>query len=355
MKIFEEMEKRGHEELFFCYNETVDLKAIIALHDTTLGKTLGGLRMSLYPSDREAIHEVLRLSQIMTYQSSTSDIDCGGAAIVLQGNPNQDKNEAYFRALGRFVESLKGTIILSPDLGTEYSDFRYIQRETNYTIYENQISDRSKPSAQITAYGVYWGIKACAKIKFGTSSLAGLTFAVQGLGNVGKELVRYLKQEDTYLYISDLIFDTIKEVQDQYDDLRVIRPDQLIYQEADFLVPCAVGNIISEKILDQLKCKVIAGAAYTIFTDESLIEKAYQKKILYAPDFVISAGDLFHLNNQLKMVDFDNALEGSKIIYQVMLDILQKAEIRGVSPYTVALEIARQRFNQIDRIKDILC
>jgi len=135
----------------------------------------------------------------------------------------------------------------------------------------------------------------------------------------------------------------------------VIRPDQIIYQEADFLVPCAVGNIISESILDQLQCKVIAGAAYTIFTDESLIEKAHQKKILVAPDFVISAGDLFHLNDQLKIVDFDKALEGSKIIYQVMLDILRKAEMRGISPYSVALEMARERFNQIDRIKDILC
>ncbi|MCP5109124.1 MAG: leucine dehydrogenase, partial [bacterium] len=187
MKLFEEMEKRGHEELIFNYFEDVDLKMIISLHDTTLGKTVGGLRMNdKYKSDMDAVIESLRLSQVMTYESATADVDSGGSNALLLGDPKSDKSEAYFRAVGRFIESLKGWLVVAPDLGTDAGDFKYIQRETDYTIFREEIEDNTKPAAHITASGVYWGIKACAKRLFGSSELTGLSFAVQGLGTVGK-------------------------------------------------------------------------------------------------------------------------------------------------------------------------
>ncbi len=355
MKIFEEMEKRGHEELIFSYNESTNLKAIIALHDTTLGKSVGGIRMSCYENDDAAVAEALRLSQIMTYQSATADVDCGGGAIVLQGNPITEKSEAFFRALGRFLESLKGRLVIFPDLGTDASDFRYIQRESIHTIFSKTIADRSKPSAQITAYGVYWGIKACAKMIYGSPSLNGLTFAVQGLGNVGKFLVQYLKQEDTHLVISDLIYDNIKEIEDKYPDTTIVRPNEILNQEVDFFVPCAKGNLIDADILKKMHCRVIAGAAYSVFKTDNLIEQAHEHGILYAPDFVISAGDLFHLNDDLKLTEIEQALEGAQIIYDVMLQILKRAQELKVSPYSIALEQAHERYQKIDRIKDILC
>ena len=356
MEIFEEMEKRGHEELIFSYFEDVNLKLIISLHDTTLGKTIGGLRMNQYDSDKEAVIESLRLSQVMTYESATADVDSGGANALLLGNPKTDKSEAYFRAVGRFIESLKGKLILSPGLGTDAPDFKYIQRETDATIFGEEIKDNTKPTAQITAHGVYWGIKACAKKVFGTSELAGRSFAIQGLGTVGKSIVDYLKQEDTSLVISDLVYDNIKEVEDKYPDVQVVKSTEILYQECDFLVPCAVGSVIDKDNIDKLKCKVIAGPAYNIFTHEELIERIFQKGVLYAPVFIIAAGGLFLLDRNLKLRgSIEEKLEGTKIIYNVLLDILLRASDRGISPYQLAKVEAMERYREIDRINNILC
>lgn len=356
MKLFEEMEKRGHEELIFNYFKDVDLKMIISLHDTTLGRTVGGLRMNdKYKSDMDAVIESLRLSQVMTYQGATAETDSGGANALLLGDPNTDKNEAYFRAVGRFVESLKGRLIIAPDLGTDAGDFRYIQRETDNTIFGEEIRDNTKPAARIAASGVYWGIKACAKNIFGTSDLAGRSFVIQGLGTVGKNIVDYLKEEKTRVYISDLVYDNIKEVEDKYPDVEILKPSEVLTRECDFLVPCAVGSIINESNLDHLKCKVIAGSAYNIFSREELIDVVFKKGILYAPTFLIAAGDLFLLDKNLKLGSVENDRERTIIIYSMMLDILNRASEKGMAPYQVAKHDAMKRYSEIDRINNILC
>lgn len=356
MNLFEEMEKRGHEELIFNYFNDVDLKMIISLHDTTMGKTIGGLRMNdKYESDTDAVVDSLRLSQVMTYQGATAETDSGGGNALILGNPNTDKNEAYFRAVGRFVESLKGRLVIAPDLGTEAADFKNIRRETSHTIFSEEISDSAQTSAHITAYGVYWGIKACAKQVFGSSDLAGRTFAIQGLGTVGKNVVDFLKKEDTTLYVSDLVFDNIKEVQDKYPEIDVVKPSDILYQDVDFLVPCAVGSIIGPDNFDKLQCKAIAGSAYNIFTDESLIERLFEKGILYAPAFVVAAGELFLLDRHLKLCSIERKFEGTKIIYNVLLDILQRAAEENISPYRLAKEDAMERYRKIHQVNNILC
>ncbi len=355
MKYFEEMEKRGHEEVIFNYFKDVDLKMIVSLHDTTLGRTIGGLRMNRYDSDMDAVIDSLRLSQVMTYQGATTEIDSGGANAVLVGNPNTDKNEAYFRAVGRYIESLKGRLIISPDLGTDSMDFKYIQRETDNTIFRDDIKDNTKPAAMITAYGVYWGIKACAKKIFGTSDLAGRTIAIQGLGSVGKEIVDYLKTEDVTLYVSDLVYDNIKEVEDKYPEIEMIKPQDILYKEVDIFVPCAVGSIIDDENVDKLNCKAIVGPAYNIFSREDVIEITHEKGILYAPVFIVAAGDLFLLDKNLKLGGIEENLKGTKIIYNVLLDILHRAEEDGVSPYSLARLEAMERYRKIDCINNILC
>jgi len=355
MKIFEEMEKRDHEELIFNYFKDVDLKMIISLHDSTLGKTIGGLRMSEYTSDMEAIIDSLRLSQIMTYQGATAETDSGGGSAIILGNPKTNKTEPYLRAVGRFVESLKGRLILSPDLGTEALDFKHIQKETDNTIFSEEIGENTKPTAKITACGVYWGIKACAKHTFGTSELDGRTFAIQGVGNVGKYVVEYLKQENTKIYISDLVYDNIKEVEDKYTDIEVLKPSSLLFMESDFLVPCAVGSIINQDNYTLLRSKIIAGSALNIFSSDDLIEKIYQLGILYAPSFLIAAGDLFLMDRNLKLGDIEKKLDRTQIIYNRLLDILQRSADQGISPHRLAKEDAMERSRKIDSIKNILC
>ena len=356
MKIFEEMEKRDHEELIFNYFEDVDLKMIISMHDSTLGKTIGGLRMNQYKSDMNAIVESLRLSQVMTYQSATAETDSGGGNALLLGDPKTEKNEAYLRAVGRFVESLKGQLIISPDLGTEAADFKHIQRETDNTIFSDEGTGLSiKPTARITAYGVYWGIKACAKHLFDTYELEGRSFAIQGLGSVGKYMVEYLKQENTRIYVSDLVYDNIKEVDDEYQDIEVIKPDRILYMDVDFLVPCAVGSIIHERNVQRLKCRAIAGSALNIFSREKLIQKVFEMNILYAPAFLIAAGDLLLLDAHLKLGNIKEKLEQTRIIYNVLLDILLRAEDLKISPYQLAKTDCMSRYKKIDSIKNILC
>ncbi|MGE5340142.1 MAG: Glu/Leu/Phe/Val dehydrogenase dimerization domain-containing protein [Candidatus Omnitrophota bacterium] len=355
MKIFDEMEKRGHEELIFNYFKDVDLKMIISLHDTTMGKTIGGLRMSRYKSDMEAVIESLRLSQGMTYEAATAETDSGGGSAILIGNPGTDKNEAYLRAVGRFVESLKGKLILSPDLGTESLDFKHIQRETNNTIFNEDIQDNTKSTAQITAYGVYWGIKACAKHVFGSSDLSGRSFAVQGVGNVGRFVVEYLKRENTTIYISDLVYDNLKEVEDKYPDIQVVKPSTILFMDTDFVIPCAVGSVLNKENISLLQSKVIAGPALNIFSDDDLIESLHRMGIIYAPAFLLAAGDLFLLDKNLKLGSVSENMEGTKIIYNLLRDILQRASDLGVSPYRMAMEYAMERYRQIKSINHILC
>lgn len=350
------MEKRGHEELIFNYFEEVDLKMIISLHDSTLGKTIGGLRMNQYKSDMDAVIDSLRLSQVMTYQSVTAEIDSGGGNALLLGNPKTDKNEAYFRAVGRFIESLKGKLVISPDLGTDTQDFKYIQRETDNIIFGEAIKDNSKPAAQITAYGVYWGIKACAKKIFGNSDLSGRSIAIQGVGSVGKNLVEYLVKEGARLSVSDLVFDNIKEVEDIHPDIEIVKPADILYLDCDVLVPCAVGSIINEDNIDNLRCKIIAGAAYNIFEHEELIETVHKKGILYAPVFLTAAGELFLLDKNLKLASsMANVKEETAVIYSLLLDILLRADEQGLSPYKWAIQQAMARYEKIDCINNILC
>jgi leucine dehydrogenase len=356
MKLFEEMEKRGHEELIFNNFKDVGLKMIVSLHDSTLGKTIGGLRMNnRYRSDIDAVIESLRLAEVMTYQAAAADVDSGGANALLLGDPKTDKNEAYFRAVGRFVESLKGKMIIAPDLGTDAQDFKYIQRETGHTIFGLDVEDKERPAARITAHGLYWGIKACAKKYFDTSDLAGRSFAVQGLGDVGKNIVDYLKKEKTTLYVSDLIYDNIKEVEDKYPDVIVLKPGEILYRETDFLVPCAVGSIIDEDNIDRLKCKIIAGSAYNIFTREDMVDTVSQKGILYAPAFMIAAGELFLLDRNLKLRNAEKCLEETEIIYHILLDILYQAADQGITPYQLAKDKAKERYTKIGLINNILC
>lgn len=356
MKLFEEMEKRGHEELIFNNFKDVGLKMIVSLHDSTLGKTIGGLRMNnRYRSDIDAVIESLRLAEVMTYQAAAADVDSGGANVLLLGDPKTDKNEAYFRAVGRFVESLKGKMIIAPDLGTDTQDFKYIQRETGHTIFGLDVKDKERPAALITAHGLYWGIKACAKKYFDTSDLAGRSFAVQGLGDVGKNIVDYLKKEKTTLYVSDLVYDNIKEVEDKYPDVKVLKPEEILYVETDFLVPCAVGSIIDEHNIHRLKCKIIAGSAYNIFTHEELVDTVSKKGILYAPVFIIAAGELFLLDRNLELRRAEKCLEETEIIYHILLDILYQAADQGITPHKLAEAKARERYKKIGSINNILC
>jgi leucine dehydrogenase len=363
MGIFELMEKHGHEELLFCYNKPTKLKAIIAIHNTTLGNAIGGCRLWRYKTEEEALLDALKLSEIMTYQSAVADSDTGGGKAVLWKDFEEETDEAYFRAFGRFVKGLKGRFITYPDLGTDTQDMKYIKRETPYVLLygsstgmsEGSGSGGKAESAELTAHGVYWGMKACVKEVYGASSLDGLTVAIQGVGSVGQKLAHCLKQEQVKLVVTDLNYDSIKDVQDSYPDTDVVEPEEILGVDCDILSPCALGPVVTKENISRLRCKIIAGAAYDIVESPKLCLKLWKMGILYAPDFVINAGELFLTEDALEILSKEEALASVRKIYGIMAKVISISKKEEISPYQAAYKMAKQRIKRVGAVKSILC
>ncbi len=354
MSVFELMEKHGHEELVFCHDQTTGLRAIIAIHDTTLGPALGGSRMWNYADETEAIKDSLRLSRSMTYQAAVADCDTGGGKAVLWGDPFRDKSEAYFRAFGRFIEGLSGRFVTYADLGTDERDLRYMRRETGQVAPFVSMSAGGGDGAKVTAQGVFWGMRACCKMVFGVSSIKDRRVVIQGVGEVGTHLARLLAAEGAKLVISDIVYDAMKRVQDQIPDAEIIKPDRIFDCDCDIFSPCALGGVINQETFDNLKCRIIAGGAYDVLESDHIGDLLFKKGILYAPDFVISAGELFQSADGMEPVGPEASLQRAEEIYDVMVRVLERANREGIPPFRAARKIAMDRIESVGRVRTIL-
>jgi leucine dehydrogenase len=348
------MDMHGHEELVFCYDKTTGLRAIVAIHDTTLGPALGGTRMWDYEDEGEALKDALRLSRSMTYQAAVADCDTGGGKAVLWGDPTKDKSEAYFRAFGRFVEGLKGRFVTYGDLGTDERDLRYVMRETDQIAPFVSHGAAMTDGAKITAYGVVCGMRACCKMVFGMSSLKGRRVGIQGIGEVGAHLARYLYDEGAKLILTDIVYDAMKRVQDDVPDVEIVRPDAILGCECDVLSPCALGGVINDITLEQLKCKIIAGAAYHVIESDVIGDLLHKRGILFAPDFVISGGELFQSADSTAPVSQEEGLRRAEEIYDVMVRVLDRSRREDIAPYRAARKMAVERIESVGRVRTIL-
>jgi len=355
MGIFDLMDAHEHEEVMFCYNSTTGLRAIIAIHDTTLGRALGGARMWNYKTEADAVVDALRLSRSMTYQASVADCDTGGGKAVLWGDPLRDKSEAYFRAFGRFVEGLKGRFVTYADLGTNDRDLRYIRRETDYVAPFVATATAGTDGARVTAYGVLCGMRACAKMVFGDSSVRDKRVVVQGVGEVGRQLARYLSQEGAAVTITDVVFDAMKRVQDEVPGVEIVRPEEIFDCDCDIFSPCALGGVINRANVDKLKCKIVAGAAYDVLESDEIGDRLHARGILYAPDFVISAGEIFQSADKMRAATEKEAFERAGEIFDVLLRVFERARREQVAPLRAARKIALERIESIGQVKTILC
>lgn len=355
MGIFERMDEYGHEELVFCFDQRTGLRAIIALHDTTLGPALGGTRMWDYESEDAAVEDALRLSRSMTYQAAVSDCDTGGGKGVLWGGPASGKSEAYFRAFGRFVEGLGGRFVTYADLGTDDRDLRYMRRETGYIApFVNRASSEESLGGKATAYGVLWGMRACCKAKYGVSSVKGRTVAIQGVGEVGYNLARYLDEEGARLVITDIVYDAMKRVQDLVPSAEIVKPDEIYECDCDILSPCAFGGVITQERAEKLKCKIIAGAAYDILESSSVGDYLHKKEVLYAPDFVVSAGELFQTSDGLRAATERETIARACEIFDVLVSVFDYATREGMPPFRAARRMAEDRMEQVGGVRSIL-
>jgi len=342
-KIFEKISDKNHEQVVYCNDPSSGLKAIIAVHNTVLGPALGGCRMYPYKSEEDALVDVLRLSRGMTYKASISNLNLGGGKAVIIGDPNSDKSEVLLRSFGKFVQSLGGKYITAEDVGMTVHDMEFIRMETDHvTGIPVEMGGSGDPSP-FTAYGVYIGMKASAKFKWGSDDLNGKRVVVQGIGHVGENLVKYLTEERATVIINDINEARLQDVSEMYGS-EIIMGDAIYDTEMDIYAPCALGATVNDDTLSRLKCSIISGAANNQLEDEKVNGEAVKSRgIVYAPDFLINAGGLINVYSELHGYDREKALQRIRKIYDTTLEILVKSEQEDITTHEAALRMAEQR------------
>jgi leucine dehydrogenase len=353
MENFEIMEKYGHEQLVFCSNKESGLRAIIAIHDTTLGPALGGTRMWNYTSADAAIKDVLRLSRGMTYKASVAGLNLGGGKAVIIGDSATKKNELLFRTFGKFVDGLGGRYITAEDVGTDVRDMEYVRMETKYVTGISKALGGSGDPSPVTAYGVYVGMKACAHEKWGSDSLRGRKIAVQGAGQVARYLCEHLYSEGAEIFITDIVQDKVKRVLETIK-AHVVKPEEIYEINADIFSPCALGAVINDDTIQKFKYEIIAGGANNQLEDEDKHgQMLVDRGILYAPDYVINAGGLINVANELEGYRQDRAMKQAEGIYEIVQRVFKTAKERSIPTHVASNKIAENRLVQVGGIRKI--
>ena len=349
--IFNQLGAFGHQKVVFCKDDDTGLRAIIAIHDTTLGPAIGGTRMWSYTTEAEALYDVLRLSQAMTYKAAITGLNLGGGKAVIIGDSRTDKSEALMRRFGRFIENLNGTFITAEEVGTGPKDMEYIRMETKYVTGVPESIGGSGDPSPVTAKGVFMGIKASVKELFGTDSLAGRTVAVQGTGHVGEHLVSLLRQENAKVYVSDINEEGLRKVAKMYG-AEVVNNNNLFDLDFDVYAPCALGATVNSETIAKMKCGIIAGSANNQLADEKadgalLLEKG----ILFAPDYLINAGGLINCYSELAGYSKKRTMQLAENIYEATRSVLKKSKADNIPTNIAANKIAEKRIADIKKIK----
>ena len=348
MEIFKYMETYDYEQLVFCQDKTSGLKAIIAIHDTTLGPALGGTRMWTYASEEDAIEDALRLAKGMTYKNAAAGLNLGGGKTVIIGDPLKDKNEEMFRAFGRFIQGLNGRYITAEDVGTTVADMDLIHEETNYVTGISPAFGSSGNPSPVTAYGVYRGMKAAAKEAFGSDSLEGKRIGVQGLGNVAYNLCRHLHEEGAQLIVTDINKAAVDRVVEEFG-ATAVNPEEIYAQDVDIFAPCALGAIINDETIPQLKAKVIAGAANNQLRETKHGDTLHEMGIVYAPDYVINAGGVINVADELYGYNRERAMKRVETVYDNIAKVMEISRTQGIPTYLAADRLAEERIARVGK------
>jgi len=340
LEYFELMAEGGHEELVYWSEPESGYRGIIAIHDTTLGPALGGTRFWNYEDEHSAVVDALRLSRGMTYKAAIAGLGLGGGKSVIWGDSHTTNREPIFRAHGRAVESLGGRYITAEDVGTSPEDMQFVRMETEHVA---GLPGRSGDPSPVTAYGVYRGIKASAKVAFGDDSLAGRHVAVQGLGHVGHYLCEDLAQEGARLTVTDIDAERVQQAVERYGATAVER-DAIYDVDADIFAPCALGAVINDDTIPRLKVRVVAGAANNQLANSRVHGQAlHDKDILYAPDYVINGGGLINVYGERHGWSIEQSKEKAGHIYDTLLHIFELAKYEGMPTGLAADRIAEDR------------
>jgi leucine dehydrogenase len=350
VKLFEKLAEYRYEQLVFCHDTATGLRAIIAIHDTTLGPALGGCRMYPYSSEEEAVVDALRLARGMTYKAAASGLNLGGGKSVIIGDPDTDKSEQLFRSFGRYIETLGGRYIVAEDVGTATGDMENIRIETPHVVGVDVTHGGSGDPSPFTALGVLQGIRACVEEVFGNVSLRDKTVAVQGLGHVGWHLCEMLHKEGAGLFVTDLREEIVERARREFG-AKPVETDEILSVACDVLAPCAMGAVINDLTLPDLRCRIIAGSANNILLEAHHGAALAERGLLYAPDYVINAGGLINVADELEGYNEKRATKRVMRIYDSMKSIIAIAERDGVPTHVAADTLALERIAAISSIE----
>lgn len=352
MSILDKMYSMGHEEVVFFQDKTCGLKAIVGIHDTTLGPALGGTRMYPYASEDDALLDVLRLSKGMTYKNAISGLNLGGGKAVIIGDPKKDKSEALFRSFGRFIESLNGRYITAEDVNTTVEDIEHIFAETNYVTGVAQQYGGSGNPAPYTALGVFRGIQASVTKAFNSRSLKGRTVAIQGVGSVGFELAKLLTEAGANIIYTDVSDRGIQKMRDAFPHSRYVAPEDIFAIACDVYAPCALGASLNDETIPQLKCKIVCGAANNQLKEDRHGLVLKEKGILYAPDYLVNAGGVMNVSIEFEGWADSKSRRMIDIIYDKTLQVFNISEEQNIPVNKAADMMAENRITSIRNINN---
>jgi len=338
----------------FCHDQASGLKAIIAIYSTALGPALGGTRFYPYADEQAALEDVLNLSRGMAYKAAVAGLDLGGGKAVIIGDPNRDKSEALLRAYGRFVESLHGRYYTACDVGTFSEDKDVVARESRYVTGRTVAHGGAGDSSVLTAYGVFQGMRAAAEATWGAPTLAGRTVGVAGVGKVGRHLVGHLVEEGATVIVTDVYPAAIDVVRAMYPSVQgVADTAALVTSELDVYAPCALGGALDDDVVPALTARIVCGAANNQLAHPGVEKLLEEHGVLYAPDYVVNAGGLIQVADELEGFSFDRAKQRAEGIFETTKAVFRLAEEEGVPPAVAADRLAERRMSEIGRLRAI--
>ncbi|NDY96343.1 Glu/Leu/Phe/Val dehydrogenase [Wenzhouxiangella limi] len=349
MNLFEIIDTTEHEQVVFCHNKDAGLKGIIAIHNTTLGPALGGLRMWPYATEQEALEDVLRLSRGMSYKAAVAGLNLGGGKSVLIGDPRKDKSEALFRSFGRFIESLHGRYITAEDVGIDVNDMEYVFQETDNCVGVHQVHGGSGDPSPFTAFGTLQGIRASLSRRFNDEEVGNYSYAVQGVGHVGFELVKLLRAQNAKVFVTDINEDAVAQAVDL--GCEAVSLDDIYEVDADVFCPTALGAVVNERTLPRFRFKIVCGAANNQLATEECGNELEERGILYAPDYAVNAGGLMNVSIEFEGYNRERAKRMMRTIYYNVSKIFQIAQRDGIPTWKAADRMAEERIATIGKLK----
>ena len=361
LNIFDEMKNGKYEQIVFSYDENTGLKTITVIHNSVLGPTNGGTRLYNYKTEDDALIDAMRLARGMTHKNAAAGLDHGGCKQVIIADPKTCKSEKFFRAYGKIIQGFGGRVLTGEDMNISSQDCEWMALECDYI---NGLEGKSGNPSPITGYGVYRGLQACLKEKFNTTDVSKFTYAIQGVGAVGSSFLHHIVENG--VKPSDIIFtdvnpDNIAKTKKKYPGIKFVKPDQIWKQKVDCLCPFAMGAILNDQTIPQIKAKVIAGSANNQLKDEKKHGDMLMKKgILYAPDFIINGAGVINIAHEVIGYNKEAALRDVEKIYQRLLDVFAIAKKKKINNQMAAIYYAEKRIKDIAsingrNIKNVKC